>query len=801
MIKKILSIVCVLAGMQAGFAQDKVQQGLQTLAEKYPQEKVYILYSKQDFIAGDNVWFKAFVFDGYNHSNISTTLYVELYNARKSLISRKLVPLFAGEGQGSFALADSLPEGSYYVRAYTQWMLNFDERFQYIHAIQVYNTASPQKLVADTTAAWSAEAVPEGGNFIEGVSTKIAVRMSSPGVLPSDWSGYVIDAAKPAEKITSFNALDKNVGLFTLIPDAGKKYQVIVQDKKGKKQTINLPDVAASGISLQVNSTDKAVFYSIQFKNMPADPKGYKIIGTMNNTFVYKASVVKSVPEISSSIPVEKLINGVLQLAVFNGNDQLLAQRLCFVQPQELVVGRPAFPKLYLNKSARNMNAFDILPDTNYTHYTVLVLDGSAKNNLEDENMLSTMWLSGDITSRIDAPARYLGYDANTMALDALLISEKWKRFDWNDVINGKFPEIKYQPTPYISYKGTVYGNGGIIANETVNLIFYFQDSTNQFSQATTDSKGVFELKNLVFEQPVKVYYQLNNKNISSKDVSITFESYNKTLDYKGDFPSSTFKLVKRMPGDTVSRDIARAITTKKNKKIADEKVKTLEEVKIVAKKKSNVEILNDKLSSGMFKSMNENVFDLVNDNQDAMSYTNILQWLQGRVAGLQVQMQNGTYVPTIRGSQVGIYLDEMKVDPNTINGIPVSDIAMVKVIKGPFLGGIGGGGGGAVAIYTRRGDTRAANTSKTPSLNNSVLAGFDKATDFVTPNYNEPTVKVIDKDTRDALYWDPFKQTERGKPVSIRFFNNDDAKSIRVVILSFSKDDDVPLYYNDTFK
>lgn len=799
--KTIFLFIWMLCLTVAGFAQDKVQQALQKLSEKYPQEKIYVLYNKEDYIAGENMWFKTFVFDGYNHSNISTSMYVELYNSKKNLVSRKLVPLFGGEGQGSMMLSDSLPEGVYYVRAYTEWMLNFNERFQYLHPVEVYNTASPQKLVADTAAMWSAAAFPEGGSFIEGVNTKVAVRLSSVGVLPAEWSGYVIDGAKPAEKLVSFNGFDKNVGLFNIIPDAGKKYQVIVQDKKGKKQTIDLPNVATSGVSLQVNSTDKAIFYSLQFKNMPADPKGYKVIGTMNNTFVYKASIVKSVPEITSSIPVDKLINGVLQLTVFNGSDSVVAQRLCFVQPQELLVGRPGFPKLYMNKGARSMNAFDILPDTNYTHYSVLVLDGNAKNSFEEENILSTMWLAGDFTSRIDAPAHYLGYDANVVALDALMISEKWKRFDWSNIINDKFPEIKYIPSPYISYKGTVYGNGGVVANEVINLIFYFQDSTNQFSQATTDSKGIFELKNMIFEDPVKVYYTVNNKKISPRDLSITFEPFTKAIDYKGELPAAGFKLVKRPAGDTVSRDIARAVTTKKNQKIVDTKVKTLEEVKIVAKKKSNLEILNDKLSSGMFKSINENVFDMVNDNQDAMSYTNILQWLQGRVAGLQVQMQNGNYVPTIRGSQVGIYLDEMQVDASTINGLPVSDIAMVKVIKGPFLGGIGGGGGGAVAIYTRRGDTRAANTQKTPSLNNTVIAGFDKAAPFETPNYNEPTVKSIDRDTRDALYWAPFLQTERGKPVAIRFFNNDDSKSWRVIVIGFSKDDDVPLYYNDTFK
>ena len=145
-------LLCLLLLPSAGylFAQNKAEQALQTLSEKYPQEKVYLLYNKENYVAGENMWFNAFVFEGYNRSVISTSLTLELYNSKKTLINRKNIPLFDGEGQGSFALPDSLPEGLYYVRGYTQWMLNFDEAFQYMHSFALYNTTSPQKLVPDS---------------------------------------------------------------------------------------------------------------------------------------------------------------------------------------------------------------------------------------------------------------------------------------------------------------------------------------------------------------------------------------------------------------------------------------------------------------------------------------------------------------------------------------------------------------------------------------------------------------------------------------------------------------------------
>jgi len=42
-----------------------------------------------------------------------------------------------------------------------------------------------------------------------------------------------------------------------------------------------------------------------------------------------------------------------------------------------------------------------------------------------------------------------------------------------------------------------------------------------------------------------------------------------------------------------------------------------------------------------------------------------------------------------------------MRMDPSYLNVLSVNDIAMIKVIKGPFAGAIGNGGGGTIAIYT----------------------------------------------------------------------------------------------------
>ena len=118
----------------------------------------------------------------------------------------------------------------------------------------------------------------------------------------------------------------------------------------------------------------------------------------------------------------------------------------------------------------------------------------------------------------------------------------------------------------------------------------------------------------------------------------------------------------------------------------------------------SRKEILNEQYASGLFKNAEGTIIDVENEN--VQGYLNILDWLNGRVAGLQIFVtRSGIRVPVIRGSAATIFVDEMRMDPLYLNFLSVNDIAMIKVIKGPFAGAIGNGGGGTIAIYTIKAD------------------------------------------------------------------------------------------------
>jgi hypothetical protein len=237
---------------------------------------------------------------------------------------------------------------------------------------------------------------------------------------------------------------------------------------------------------------------------------------------------------------------------------------------------------------------------------------------------------------------------------------------------------------------------------------------------------------------------------------------------------------------------VQRAGQTVSMEKDIQNKYKTLQEVVVRSKIKTATEKLNEQLSSGLFSSNNEIVFDFVNDQQNAMGYYNILEWLQGRVAGLTVSFENGVPVPYIRGSQATLYIDEIPTDPSLVTTINVSDIAMIKIIKGPFAL-MTGGGGGTIAIYTARGNIRPA--QKEPSLPNSDIKGYDVVKKFFSPYYDIKSVPQPDSDTRDVLLWQtilaPTIEIDKTRTV---FFNNDNSRRYKVIIQGITESG-LPVY------
>jgi len=119
---------------------------IDTLRSNLPAEKLYLQTDKPYYAPGDTLRFKAYLLDAdfLEPSTRSGLLYVELDDASNKAVKRIMAPLASGVSWGDIALDEKdFPQGSYTLRAYTNWMRNFGEDHIFKKNIYISPLSSP----------------------------------------------------------------------------------------------------------------------------------------------------------------------------------------------------------------------------------------------------------------------------------------------------------------------------------------------------------------------------------------------------------------------------------------------------------------------------------------------------------------------------------------------------------------------------------------------------------------------------------------------------------------------------------
>ncbi|MDQ6814848.1 MAG: hypothetical protein M3040_14025, partial [Bacteroidota bacterium] len=135
------------------------------------------------------------------------------------------------------------------------------------------------------------------------------------------------------------------------------------------------------------------------------------------------------------------------------------------------------------------------------------------------------------------------------------------------------------------------------------------------------------------------------------------------------------------------------------------------------------------------------------------------------------------------RGSAPSLFLNEMQTDVAQLSSVSVSDVAYIKVLRPPFMGAVGGGAGGAIAVYTKKGGDVKPEPGK--GLNRSIVVGYSTPKEFYSPNYKDLSgSSQVAADYRTTIYWNPMVLTDASrKKVRFDFYNNDITKAFRIVL------------------
>jgi hypothetical protein len=767
--------------LSASLLQAQYDSVLKVLDTRYPQEKLYLHYDKSYYNPGETIWFKAYIFSANMPSLISKTVYADLLDEKGTVLERKIAPVVMSSAAAAFDLPAKLASSTVYVRAYTDWMLNFDSSFIYTKAIPVLQEKPSTKKVVPKNFL---QLFPESGDLVQGVESRVAFKATDIHGLPYKVSGDIVDSKN--KPITKFSAMHDGMGFFPLKPD-GEQYKAIWKDAAGKTQTTILPQAKKDGYVLMLTQDASSIKFLISRpEGEVSSASAVTIVGQMQQQLVYMATAnVSKGPTVRGTIPTENIPAGILQLTIFSADHKPLAERIVFVNKQDYYfITDLNSPLKGFDKRQKNVIQVDV-PDSIRGNLSVSITDAGLNPHLEgEEDIFSNVLLTSDIKGYVHNPAYYFSSEADSVInhLDLVMMTNGWRRFNWDDALAGRYPAIKYQPADYLALTGKVNGlNKTELVNKELTAILEI-NKKQEFLSIPVNNDGTFNVSGLLFFDTAKIYYQFNN----DKDKMLTSRA-------NFDIKSSLIKIPFAAKNDTnlVWRSVlppkeiwaGNLDLAGKNIAVADarRKVQTLASVTVTAKQKSKKQLLDEQYTTGFFAGGDAYTFDL-DDDMSAQGAVSLLNYLQGKVAGLQITGAGQQIQMSWRGAVPSLFLNEMQADVSLVQNLNMADVAYIKVFRPPFFGAMGGGSGGAIAIYTKKG-TNIYN-SDVKGLDFTAISGYNSAKEFYSPDYSKYDERHTDGDYRATLYWNPFILTDKTTRRQLfTFYNNDVTRKFRVVI------------------
>lgn len=137
----LLGVLLYFSSLSAQSMQDTIIANF-SLMERIPKEKLYLHLDKPFYGAGEKIWFKGYLVNATTHQDNSQSNFIitELINRSDSIVERKKIRRDSLGFHNAFTLPATLPAGDYYLRGYSNWMLNEDPDFFFSRNIKIGNS-------------------------------------------------------------------------------------------------------------------------------------------------------------------------------------------------------------------------------------------------------------------------------------------------------------------------------------------------------------------------------------------------------------------------------------------------------------------------------------------------------------------------------------------------------------------------------------------------------------------------------------------------------------------------------------
>lgn len=776
-------------------AQQSPVADLNKWKEQNPIEKIYLHTDREVYFPGQQVWLKGYLLTSFIPSLFTSSMYVELL-AHNNIIKREVFPVVNGLSRGQIEIPDTLADGAYILRAYTLQMLNHPPEYLHKKVLQVTGNKTNQQKIPPVYEKISMVFFPEGGSLITGLNNTVAFKIVNTDGLPLALSGKIFNNHQ--EQVATFTTYHDGMGYFDLPVQKNTSYYAVADNGNGERYS--LPSQTENGVVLRVFNTGSGKqFEVVQTGDNPVFKAAY-IVGQMQHHTVFTKTLPDTKNEHNGMIQTNNLLSGIMQITVFNKNNQPIAERLTFVNNKEYIVPVTLTTDT-LNLNSRQKNRWSLkFPEAFTGNISVAVTDADFDTTVyRHNNIVSNFLVSADLKGYIHNPAFYFTNEGEAVdnALDLVMMTNGWRRFRWEElpVITAK--KQPYNDPGFIKVTGIVNltNSKKVFADKDLLLKLTTADTAQTMQLLKTNSKGEFRIDSMFFFGRSRFLFT-DVKGTRSNDITITLGPDS----LKRNFNLVTEKLA--VNNKWTINDRAKYYLNNHRSELG----KMLTEVTVKAKRKTTVEELESRYVSGLFAGDAVKRINLLDETM--YGYNTIFDYLQFRVPGVGIIWNDVTNeyqlfyrhnqnhsVSAAQGDSGGsgtsnqgmtIYLDEVETASDVLGRIHPSQIAYIKLFSN-FVGAVGGGGNGILAVYTKKGEDALADMRMMGD--EALYTGYTVIKDFYVPDYAVINKEDAKPDNRITLHWNAgIPVDKKNSTIPLVFYNNDNTKRFKIVVEGVSQ-------------
>ena len=618
-------------------------------------------------------------------------------------------------------------------------------------------------------AEYDLQFFPEGGYIIPGVITQVAFKALNADGLGTQITGTLYDSAD--REILTFRSLHLGMGLFHFIPSENESYHVICRNESGTSRRFALPEPqpAAHVITARNAGSQLRITHS-RGKEAAQD--------TVSLLIHHKGLVLFHEPwnpgKEMYSIANKDLPTGVLNILLLNARREVLSERLLFnlngdeFARLEADTPKPAYKRREHVTIALQLTGPDLTPSTG--NIAVSVTDKEAVVTDSTTNIISTLLLSSELKGYIESPASYFqDGQVNRYALDALMLTQGWRRYDIPAVLQGRIvtPDA-FAPELVQKVTGKADGVFGSLKEGQISLMARL-DTLVSTQSTQADERGRFAF-DVEYPEGTTILVQSRSKKGGSFNV-ISLDQETFPALQGAAIPVRAEAVNRHNTNQDPYLQIANEDYTQKNG------IRTilLDEFTVTAQSL-------EKYKESPFYSPISATGVQTAEDIEKMGVSS-LRLLLYRQPGIIIR---GDKVTTTRSEMPVLFvIDNMNFEDfsGRLDDIDVSSIESIFVLKdNTSMPGYYPGTSGAVVINTKSGGYQGS-SRRSPSIDDIIPLGYQQAALFYAPAYETPKqAESTVPDLRTTLFWKPNVQfSAQGKAV-IDFYSADSPGVYQVI-------------------